>query len=329
MKKSQLLSLILIPLLLLGISQCDLINKANATTSKDSKPVTEAKVKKESTEEKVKPVKLTQAQIDNAGVRVAKVGEGDIYKTIELLGEIVLNEETTTHISPRYAGSAVEVRKRLGDMVEKGDVLAVIENKETFTRFKVVAPMSGQIVAKHITNGEIVSEDSEIFTIADLSEVWVNFEVNLKDAQYVRTGQAVTIKAIGIDKERKALLSFVSPILDPETRCIIARAEISNKWGHWKPGMFVKGTFTVKAAKKVKRVLRSAVQVLHQKNCVFVPTKDGAYIPVYVKMVESNKIYAQVECDGLKIGDQYVTRGAFALKSKAIFGNRKASCPCC
>lgn len=329
MIRSHILFLLSVLLFSMGVMQCGLVEKANATSLKKEVPVTDLEVKKPVTEELIKPVTLTEAQVENAGVRSAAVSKGDIYKTVELLGEVVLNEESTCHISPRYTGAAVEVKKRLGDTVEKGEILAIIENKETFTKFKVISPIAGHIVEKHINRGEIVSEDSEIFIITDLSKVWIEFDVNLKDAEHVRKGQSISIKAVGVSEKRKAVISFVSPVLDPETRCIVARAEISNKWNRWKPGMFVKGTFTVKAAKNVKRVLRSAVQVLNQKNCVFIPTEKGGFIPVYLTMVTSNKMYAHIECDELKLGDIYITKGSFELKSRVIFGDKKASCPCC
>jgi cobalt-zinc-cadmium efflux system membrane fusion protein len=75
-------------------------------------------------------VKLTAAMIQNAGLELLTAGPGRIAVTIPLPGEVALNAEAMAHVTPRVAGTVREVKNQLGDMVKKGDVLAVLDSRE-------------------------------------------------------------------------------------------------------------------------------------------------------------------------------------------------------
>lgn len=75
-------------------------------------------------------VKLTPAMIQNAGLELLTAGPGKVSVTVSLPGEIALNAEALAHVTPRVAGAVREVKKQLGDVVKKGDVLAVLDSRE-------------------------------------------------------------------------------------------------------------------------------------------------------------------------------------------------------
>lgn len=75
-------------------------------------------------------VELTAEGRKNAGIVVAKAGPGDVSVTLTLPGEVQLNADTLAHVTPRVEGTVREVKGQLGDVVKKGDVLAVLDSKE-------------------------------------------------------------------------------------------------------------------------------------------------------------------------------------------------------
>lgn len=75
-------------------------------------------------------VKLTDEGRKNAGVVLAQVGSGRVNVTLTLPGEVDLNADATAHVTPRVSGTVREVKRQLGDVVKKGDVLAVLDSKE-------------------------------------------------------------------------------------------------------------------------------------------------------------------------------------------------------
>ena len=118
-------------------------------------------------------------------------------------------------------------------------------------------------VEKHATPGEFAGEETDLFMIANLGSVWANCEVYAKDADVVRRGQPITIKAVGSDRQIKATLSYVAPVYNETTRSIIARAVIPNKGNAWRPGTFITGTISLTSDTLVPAVENDAVQIVH------------------------------------------------------------------
>jgi len=75
-------------------------------------------------------VTLTDEGRKNAGIEIAKAAPGNVSVTLSLPGEVTLNADKTAHVTPRVAGTVKEVKKQLGDVVKKGDILAVLDSKE-------------------------------------------------------------------------------------------------------------------------------------------------------------------------------------------------------
>jgi membrane fusion protein, heavy metal efflux system len=75
-------------------------------------------------------IKLTPAMRENAGLEILKAGPGKVAVTVALPGEVALNAEAVAHVTPRVAGAAREVKRQLGDVVKKGEVLAILDSRE-------------------------------------------------------------------------------------------------------------------------------------------------------------------------------------------------------
>lgn len=185
------------------------------------------------------------------------------------------------------------------------------------TRQELKAPISGTVVHLDFAPGEIVGDDVTVLTVADLSSVWVEFDVLQTDLGSVRAGQSITVFASEIDiPEATTSLEFVSPVIDRSTRTARARAELPNPHGYWMPGLFVTAHVISPRSEAAVVVHKESVQSLDGEIIVFVPQGD-AFETVPVVLGSSNRTHVEIE-SGLRQGDRYVSKGAFALKAEIV-----------
>ncbi|UCD16821.1 MAG: efflux RND transporter periplasmic adaptor subunit, partial [Candidatus Zixiibacteriota bacterium] len=178
-------------------------------------------------------VEVTPDAMKMAGITLAKVTRGRIGHTIDLPGEVVFDGDRLVHIAPRFAGIAKEARYRVGEYVNAGDVVAVVESNVSMSPYSIKAHISGWIIKKHINPGEFVSEERSIYVIADLSNVWVNLAVYPKDAGRIRPGLKAHIKAVGLETQAEGTIEYITPVLDVNTRSITARIVLPNPDNTW------------------------------------------------------------------------------------------------
>ncbi len=190
------------------------------------------------------------------------------------------------------------------------------------SRFSLRAPFDGVVVAKHISQGEYLKADSQAFTVADLSTVWIVLKVHQKDLSLIRVGQAVHVTASYGRLQSTAKITYVSPIVSRSTRTSTARVVLDNAKGLWQPGLFVNGKVTVDKRGVDVLVPRTAIQRQGDKLCIFVK-HDGAFTCRPVQVGRGNRRQVSI-LKGLEAGDRYVSKGGFTLKaqlSKASFGD--------
>ncbi len=188
--------------------------------------------------------------------------------------------------------------------------------EDSFMRYRVRAPISGTIIRKHLTPGEVHREDDEVFVIADLTTVWIDLAVYQKDLPHVRVGQQVLIMAGPHMPKLRATISMISPIVDPGTRTTLARIVLPNPQGIWRPGMFVTAQITVEHKDTSIVVPKDAVQTIGEQAVVFVRADNG-FKPQPVKRGRSDAESVEI-LSGLTLGQEYLARGAFDLKAHTI-----------
>ncbi len=189
------------------------------------------------------------------------------------------------------------------------------------TLYEIVAPISGTVVKKHITLGEKLGNESNTFTVADLSNVWIHLTVYQKDLPKIRPGLHVIVRADQHDAKTSGIIDYVSPFVDESTRTATARVVVDNTEGNWRPGMFVTGQVLVDEVEVGILIYRSAIQIIDGDKAVFVQTDEG-FEPRHIKTGRSNKDYVEV-VSGLELGQRYVKSNAFTLKAelgKSQFG---------
>lgn len=182
------------------------------------------------------------------------------------------------------------------------------------SRYELRAPFDGVVVEKHITLGEAVQENTNVFVLSDLSRVWVDMAVTPKDLGTVRSGVDATITAPTAGLIAKGKVGYVGALVGAQTRSAVARVVIDNPEGALRPGLFVDVTLAQGRREAPVAVPAGAIQTVDDKPSVFVATREGFRAqPVRTGIVDG----ATVEIlEGLAPGARYVGVGSFVLKAE-------------
>ncbi len=259
-------------------------------------------------------VKLTPEQIKMSDIVVEEADGARIKTTLKLFGKLGPNEDRLAHVLPRYAGIVRKVHKRVGDKVQKGESLAVIESSESLQPYDVRSEIDGTVVQKDITIGEVVTNEKRIFVIVDLSTVWVNLNVYRQDFAKMRHGQKVVIDAgVGLPPIETEI-TYLSPFGSDSTQTMLARAEIPNTNGLLRPGLFVEGHAVLEETEVDVAVKEEALQTLDNQTVVFV--QEGDFFEARpVKLGRRGVGWVEIS-SGLLPGEKYVAASSFILKAE-------------
>jgi cobalt-zinc-cadmium efflux system membrane fusion protein len=174
----------------------------------------------------------------------------------------------------------------------------------------VTAPVSGTIIEQNITPAAAVkSIDSSpnLFTIADLSRVWVLCDIYENDLARVSMGDIAEVRLNAYpDRPLRARVSNISRVLDPATRTAKVRIEMANPRGLLRPGMFATARFYSRSELSRVVIPTSAVLRLHDKDWVFRRIDANRFRRVEIRSGETTSDGYQYALAGLKPGDQVV-----------------------
>ena len=187
------------------------------------------------------------------------------------------------------------------------------------TDYQLKSPIDGVVISKNITIGENYSEDNEKipFTVADLRQLWVDFNARQHQLPKLKKGMKVEVNLGDGFPEFEGKISYIAPSFTPDTRTVLVRVILDNIKGVLKPGLFATGVVSVSDPKSRKVVVpRSAVLMIEGEKIVFVPENKG-FEAVPVKTGYSSNGFIEI-LSGLKPGDKYVSQGAFELKAVMI-----------
>lgn len=192
-----------------------------------------------------------------------------------------------------------------------------------YASYRITAPFDGEVVDRHLTVGETVPAEQSVFTVADLSTVWVDLAVYQKDLARVAAGQRVHVKPTNDGVGGVGTIQLVQPLLGEQTRTALARITMPNPDRRWKAGMFVTATVVVETSRVDLAVPTTAlIRMEDGDDVVFVETDKG-FEPRPVGLGRSAPGVVEV-LSGLAPGDRYVAAGGFSLKAelgKDAFGD--------
>lgn len=259
---------------------------------------------------------MTPDAVKNSGIVIETAGPAKIKTTIKVNGRVIPNEDHMTHVIPRYPGIVKKINKRLGDAVAKDEVVAVVESNESLQPYEVKSSIAGTVIKKDVTQGEFVKEGEAIYTVADLGTVWVDLNVNRKDFNKLKIGEAVTIFAGEGLTNATGTVSYISPFGAEDTQTMLARVELPNPQGAWRPGLFVTGEIVVEEAEVPVAVKASALQTFRDWEVVFMA--DGGMFEIAIlELGRRDGEWAEV-VSGLSAGQKYAAENSFIIKADIL-----------
>ena len=338
-------------------------------------------------------VQLGPDQVKSAGIVIATAGPRAMQTTIEFPGEVKVDSTRVARVVPRLQGVVTDVRKKAGDRVRRGEVMAVLNSRElasaksdylaatqrvefarvsvereetlwkkkisaerdylearrafdeavltqrlsaqqlrvlgvaadvlptldtaptdSLARHEVRAPIDGTVTERNVTAGESVTADAAIFTVTDLSSVWVEVAVYAKDLGAVRQGQSAIVVSTDLGVEAPGRIDFIGQLVGEETRAATARLTLANGDGRWRPGLFVTVRLVREETTVPIAVSAEAIQTFRDWQVVFVRFGDW-FEARPLELGRTDGAWVEV-LSGLRAGDEYAAANSFAVKAE-------------
>ena len=251
-----------------------------------------------------------------SGVQTDQVSSHPMKTIVAARGKIIPSEHRIAHIIPRFSGIVREGKKHIGDKVEKGEVVAIIESNQSLQPFEVRSQIAGTVVNGHLIVGEFVPENQWVYIIADLTDVWADFFVPLKERTRVHEGQQVQIRSLDEGTALTGTISYVAPYADEKSQSQLVRVVIPNLTRTALPGMFVTGDIVTEEFTAPLAVKENSLQTFREWDVVFI--KSGTtYEARPVTLGRRDNGWVEVT-SGLEVGDVYVTGNAFLIKADIL-----------
>jgi multidrug efflux pump subunit AcrA (membrane-fusion protein) len=263
-------------------------------------------------------VTMNDAKVAAAGIGLEKAGPGVLRDTLRLNGILQANQETLVQVTPRFPGIVRDVRKRIGDRVEKDETLATVESNQSLRTYELKTPLAGTVIDRGATLGEYVSEQKPTFVVADLSTIWADFSVYRRDIKKVRIGDTILIDADDAGESIETKVSYISPVGSSDTQTALVRAVVQNPDGRLRPGLFVTGRVQLSERPVPIAIKLSALQTFENRTVVFVRNGEK-FEPRDVELGERGEETAEIVF-GLSEGDVYAAKNSFVIKAEIAKG---------
>jgi membrane fusion protein, heavy metal efflux system len=348
-------------------------------------------------------INMPPEQIAAQEIEVAPVEKGVLARRLTVPGTITLNMDMVARVPARVVGTVTQMRKRLGDLVTQGEVVAVLDSREvadakseyltasvafdlqktllervqalwakrfapeqrylqaretfqeaelrldlarqklsalnldpaevvktakqesaatsgvsTLREYQIRSLIGGRVIERKVDVGSLVGsqgDPTDLYTIADLSVLWVELAVPTADLDVIAEGQAVVIASGGDSGKRgDGRIIFISPLVNPDTRSARVIARIDNKALIWRPGSAVTAGIVIKEEPVEVRVPRVALQTIGGARVVFVRT-PGGFQRRAVTTGRSDEQAVEIT-SGLSAGERIAVKNTFLLKAE-------------
>lgn len=210
-----------------------------------------------------------------------------------------------------------KARAALRAAADKLHMMGVNPEKLAGSTFPLTAPFAGTVIEKKAVLGELAPIDQSLFTVADLSTLWIESDLFEKYLGKVKVGAQATVTISAYPEEVfKGRLTYISSTMNKETRTVKARVEVPNPDGRLKPEMFATVAIGTGGSAKALIVPEDAVLLLQGQPTVFV-AEGGGFEPRAVEVGERAQGYAVLK-SGVAAGESVVVSGAYALKARLL-----------
>jgi len=261
-----------------------------------------------------------------------EIRRGQLLATIYAPTLVAAQQELITTASLKESQpalyNAVRNKLKLWKLTEKQ-----INNIETSGKvqenFPIYAKVSGTVAMVMAAEGDYVKQGQPILKVSNLTSVWATFDAYENQISLFKEGQKIKVTTNAYPtKEFDAVISFIDPVLNANTRTVAVRATLSNKENIFKPGMFVTGKIqgaSTRDSSEILRIPASAVLWTGERSLVYIKThpNEAVFEMREITLGTRNGDTYQV-ISGLENGDEIVTNGTFTVDAAAQLQGKKS-----
>lgn len=252
----------------------------------------------------------------NQGQIIAYIYSPDLVTAQEELFEARKMIET----QPQFFNAAKEKLKnwKLSDK----QIAQILQSGIVKEELPIYADVSGYVIQKMVNLGDYINKGKALYQIANLSNVWVLFDIYEADMPWVKKGDEVGFSIPSLPGEIfKGKISYIDPVINPMTRVAKARIEIRNANLKLKPEMFASGTLEAKLPIKSEALVipKSAVMWTGERSVVYVKSNSSKGVNFVMRDVTLGPSLGNsfIVNDGLQEGDEIAVNGTFSIDAAA------------
>jgi RND family efflux transporter MFP subunit len=220
-----------------------------------------------------------------------------------------------------HAAHVEEARQKLLLLgLDDRQVAEVAAGRQASTNISIPSPLDGVVTARSVNLGQVVTAAQDLFTVTDLSSVWIEASLLENDFGAVSVGTPGTITTPAYAaRHYRGVVSYIDPQVDPQTRTAKVRLAVENPGLALRLGMYMDVLFTNSDGGTVPMVPKAAIQYIGPASVVFLPVEGepGRFLQRIVKVGEEGAAGLRI-LEGLKSGEMVVTDGSFLLRSEAL-----------
>ena len=244
--------------------------------------------------------------------------EHEYLVALENARALSASSSTDATAGARALLEATRQRLRLWDIPDS-EIDRIERTRQVSKDLFLPSPVSGVVLKKDALPGMAITAGMPLYTIADLSTVWVLADVYQSETGAVAVGNPTQVTASFLSGETfRGRVDFVYPTLSEDTRTLKVRVVLPNPKGSLKPGMYVRVSLLGKGREGLA-VPRSALMPTGERQIAFVETSPGVYAPREVKTGAQGRDFVEV-LSGLTEGETVVTSANFLIDSESRIG---------
>jgi RND family efflux transporter MFP subunit len=270
---------------------------------------------------KIYSTELAQEQMEylrvdaNLGVHEAQANR---YRKLAEIGAISQQEkeEIEARLQEHHAEHASHRQKLLLLGMTDAQIDRLNNASQVRSEVPATAPSSGVITARGVNNGQVIAMTDNLFSVTDLSSVWVIGNIYEKDFGVLRLGAKVLITTPSYPgRNFTGAISYIDPSIDPSSRTAQIRIEVPNPGQMLKLGMFVDVALNSSGAQEAIVIPKSALQTIGSDQVVFVSLGAGQFQRRKLQLAEDLGDVVRV-VSGVSVGEKIVTEGSFFLRAE-------------
>jgi len=254
-----------------------------------------------------------------------KVKKGDMLlefyspKLISAEEEFLLAKKMADKMKEVRRTSLVELSRRRLQLwdVPPHQIKELEETGVVKRTLHIASPVTGIIVKKPVVEGMYVKPGQMLYTIADISVVWVYADIYEYELPWIKLGQSADMTLASYPGQVfHGKVSFIYPFVDPKTRTIRVRVEFKNPGYKLKPDMYADIALKSVIGRNAVAVPKEAVLLSGKRSLVVIALGDGKFRPRDVVLGAETENYYEVR-SGLKVGETVVTSAQFLIDSES------------